>query len=390
MSSIARDRIRRCLAMIPLIRARPGIRIPDLASIFGVREDEIWEDITEVLTMCGIPPYLPHNYLVFSILGDRVSIRFAEHLSRPVHLTLQEALAIDLALRSVSGGRVPTFGDAAPRLRKTVRGLIRGKDRTALDVLDRAVGGTAPTDHVTGTIGVLKAAMARNVAVSISYYTASRDAVSERVLEPYGLIDHSGHWYVIGRDPARNREAPFRVDRINTAALVEGHEYEVPDSFTTESYRRDEMWIPGPDDVLVRVRFSKRAAPRIREGVPKKLIEELPGGEVIRTFRINADRPRWLYTHIARYGSHAEVMTPEHVRSGMAAFLDEVLGTYGVDAQDMSTNGKRGQTPDDEGLKPMTPTTRKAAASSPPRRSASARRATRKAPKRSSRKRPSE
>ena len=35
--------------MIPLIRARPGIRIPELASIFGVRDSEIWEDITEVL-----------------------------------------------------------------------------------------------------------------------------------------------------------------------------------------------------------------------------------------------------------------------------------------------------------------------------------------------------
>ena len=46
MSTVARDRIRRCLAMIPLIRARPGIRIPELASIFGVRDEEVWEDIT--------------------------------------------------------------------------------------------------------------------------------------------------------------------------------------------------------------------------------------------------------------------------------------------------------------------------------------------------------
>ena len=52
MSSLALDRIRRCLAMVPLIRARPGIRIPELASIFGVREAEIWEDITDVLALC--------------------------------------------------------------------------------------------------------------------------------------------------------------------------------------------------------------------------------------------------------------------------------------------------------------------------------------------------
>ena len=64
MSSMALDRIRRCLAMVPLIRARPGIRIGELASMFGVTEREIRADIAEVLSLCGVPPYLPHNYLV--------------------------------------------------------------------------------------------------------------------------------------------------------------------------------------------------------------------------------------------------------------------------------------------------------------------------------------
>ena len=86
-----------------------------------------------IVVAATLPPYLPHNYLVFAIHGDSVSIRFAEHLSRPVHLTLQEALAIDLALRSVSGGRLPAFGDAAPRLRRKLRELLGGPDRAALD-----------------------------------------------------------------------------------------------------------------------------------------------------------------------------------------------------------------------------------------------------------------
>ena len=74
MSSLALDRIRRCLAMVPLIRARPGIRIGELASMFGVADAEIRADITDVLTLCGVPPYLPHNYIVFQIDGDRVRI----------------------------------------------------------------------------------------------------------------------------------------------------------------------------------------------------------------------------------------------------------------------------------------------------------------------------
>ncbi len=315
--------------MIPLIRARPGIRIPELASIFGVRDSEIWEDITDVLTMCGVPPYLPHNYLVFSIHGDSVSIRFAEHLSRPVHLTLQEALAIDLALRSVSGGQVPAFGDAAPRLRKKLRELLGGRDRQALDTFDKAVAGTPPSDLVTRTICLVKEAMGRNIAVAVQYYTASRDEVNARAIEPYGLIDHRGHWYVIARDRLRDRVASFRVDRIREAVLLADEEYEVPDDFTAESYRRDELYHPGPEDVAVKVRFAPEAAGRVREETERKLLSEQPDGSVIRTFYTAPERPRWLYTHIARYGAQAEVLSPAALRKGMARYLDGILDGIG-------------------------------------------------------------
>jgi len=344
--------------MIPLIQARPGIRIPELASIFGVKDDEIWEDITEVLTMCGVPPYLPHNYFVFSIHGDEVSIRFAEHLSRPVHLTLQEALAIDLALRSVSGGRPPAFQDAAPRLREKLRRLLAGKEREALETFDRSIGGRPPSDAVTETIGVLKDAMSRNVKARVEYYTASRDAVSERVIEPYGLIDHKGDWYVIARDERRGVAIPFRVDRMRGAQSVPGEEYDVPEEFTTEDFRKDEMWSRTPEDIEVKVRFSAAVAGRVREESDRKSLREAPEGGVIRTFRISRDRPRWLFTHVARYGPDAEIMSPQDVRTGMAAFLEAVLGCYGAT---YATPERRGE--DDE--RPRRPTATAAAVARP-------------------------
>ena len=311
--------------MIPLIRARPGIRIPELASIFGVRETEIWEDITEVLTLCGVPPYLPHNYLVFSIHGDQVSIRFAEHLARPVHLTLQEALAIDLALSSVSGGRLPAFGDAAPRLRKKLRSLLPGRDRQALDALGRAVGGAAPSDAVSSTICLLKEAMSRNTCVEVEYYTASRDAVGQRMIEPYGLIDHRGAWYVIARDRLRQRQVPFRVDRIHWARLCPGEEYEVPDQFTAQDFRRDEMRERGPDDIAVRVRFDPSLVGRVREGAPPRTLHMQADGSAVRTYWIDPARPRWLFTHVARHGARAEILSPPAMRRGMAEHLQEVM-----------------------------------------------------------------
>ncbi|MCC7137279.1 MAG: WYL domain-containing protein [Planctomycetes bacterium] len=327
MSSVALDRIRRCLAMVPLIRARPGIRLGELASMFGVTEADVRADITEVLALCGVPPYLPHNYFVFQIDGDKVRIRFAEHLRRPVHLTLQEALAIGLALRGVGSGRVPPFGDAAVRLREKLRTVLRGGDRVVLETLERSVAGRPVPEPVTATIATLKAAMARNVAVRVVYYTAGRDAVSEREIEPYGLVDHRGTWYVVARDSLRARELPFRVDRIRSAALTE-REYLVPDDFTAERYRGDEMYRDAGDEVPVRVRFSGRAAPWVADGVARKDLEVRADGSVVRTFR-TGPRARWLYALVARCGADAELLSPPEHRAGMAAYLDGLLAATG-------------------------------------------------------------
>jgi proteasome accessory factor C len=327
MSSLALDRIRRCLAMVPLIRARPGIRLGELASMFGVAEAEIRADITEVLTLCGVPPYLPHNYFVFQIDGDRVRIKFAEHLRRPVHLTLQEALAIGLALRGVGSGRVPPFGDAAARLREKLRTVLSSGDRAVLETLDRSVAGRPVPEPVTRTIEALKSAMAKNVAARIVYYTAGRDAVSEREIEPYGLVDHRGTWYVVARDSLRGKELPFRVDRIREVVPT-GREYLVPDDFTTERYRRDEMYVDVGDEVAVKVRFSERVAARVAEGAPRRDVEARPDGSVVRTFR-TGPRSRWLYALVARFGADAEVLSPREHREGMAAYLDALLASAG-------------------------------------------------------------
>ena len=91
---------------------------------------------------------------------------------------------------------------------------------------------------------------------------AHLDAVTERIIEPYGLVDHRGHWYVVAHDRRRERIVSFRVDRIREAVLLVDEEYEVPDDFTAESYRRDEIYQPGPEDVAVKVRFAPGAAAR--------------------------------------------------------------------------------------------------------------------------------
>jgi predicted DNA-binding transcriptional regulator YafY len=67
----------------------------------------------------------------------------------------------------------------------------------------------------------------RPVAVS---YTARDGRRSERTVHPYGIVVHSGRWYVTGADSASGEVRTFRLDRIETATVLPGS-FDIPAEF---------------------------------------------------------------------------------------------------------------------------------------------------------------
>jgi hypothetical protein len=53
---------------------------------------------------------------------------------------------------------------------------------------------------------------------------------SERTVRPYGIVAHSGRWYVTRADSASGEVRTFRLDRIENAAVLPGS-FEVPVGF---------------------------------------------------------------------------------------------------------------------------------------------------------------
>ena len=53
-------------------------------------------------------------------------------------------------------------------------------------------------------------------------YTAADGRRSERTLHPYGLVTHSGRWYVTGADAGIGEDRTFRLDRIADARTLPG------------------------------------------------------------------------------------------------------------------------------------------------------------------------
>ena len=101
----AEDRLGRLLAIVPWVAAHDGPEVAEVCRRFGVREEELLEDLN-LLFLCGIHPFTPDVLIDVDVADGRVWIRMADYFRRPLRLSPQEGLALvsaGTALLSVPG-----------------------------------------------------------------------------------------------------------------------------------------------------------------------------------------------------------------------------------------------------------------------------------------------
>ncbi|MGH7296788.1 MAG: hypothetical protein ACRELB_17755, partial [Polyangiaceae bacterium] len=121
-----RHRVQRILTLIAYLRKSQGTRLEELAAMIGAPVAEVLSDLDKVL-LCGVPPYLPDDYIGVYVSDGCVEIAFAEHFKRPVRFTLPEALALKLAIESLPAGGEPEYRDARRSLLDKI-GRILGRE----------------------------------------------------------------------------------------------------------------------------------------------------------------------------------------------------------------------------------------------------------------------
>jgi proteasome accessory factor C len=218
MSAVG-DRLPRLLALVPYLLGRPGIRISVAAADFGVSEKQLRRDL-ELLWMCGLPGYGPGDLIDLSFDEDTVTVTFDAGMCRPLRLTGPEATALLVALRALA--ETPGLADAEAV-------------RRALAKIESAVGGCAPgaEEQVVVDLSAAEGAEADAVrdaarhaldagcALRIRYYTASRDAISDRTVDPVRLLVIEGRSYLEAWCRSAVGVRLFRLDRIDAITLVE-------------------------------------------------------------------------------------------------------------------------------------------------------------------------
>lgn len=322
MSTDPFDSLRHALTIIPVIQANQGITVAELAQRTGLTESEITDEVGALVMMCGVPPYAPNNYVSLWVQGGRVYIRFAEQFERPVRLVLQEALALLLALKPLEASEHP-FHLAVRALRKKILEALSPEAKRAIGRAEKAFHVQPKESH--GRIDQLREAMARCRELRITYWSAHRAATSDRVIRPYGMVEHGGDWYVVAHDSVRGKPVTFRVDRIREAKMLDT-EYEVPAEFDVQSWNADRDFVPPPGKTVARVLFAPDAARYAREELPAKDCHVRADGSLEASVPVQSEV--WFLSWLFQFGRGVEVLGPPELREKVRATCRAILAFY--------------------------------------------------------------
>jgi proteasome accessory factor C len=335
------SRLERILLLVPYCVAHPGISITELAQRFGAPHREIVEDL-DLLFVCGLPDYTPADLIEVSIEEEHVFIRMADYFARPLRLTRTEAIPLYLKAQALVNLLEGASNGEGTGPQAGIGEL--GSLRAALEKLGKALlpqeGGVA---ELTKRIKVqletgeakwlerLREAVTDHRQVDLEYYTYSRDALTRRRVDPFLVFASLGHWYLSGYCHLAQDRRLFRLDRVKTIELTDEN-FETPDEEAAD-LPLPLFYVPGPDDVEVKLRVGRAAAQSLTEPgarqtfLPVESSKEIRGGRTELVFRTSAFP--WLEKLLLPFGSDVEVVEPPELAERMRETAKRILALYG-------------------------------------------------------------
>ena len=306
----------RVLAMLELLQTGGQRTVGDLAARLGVDERTV-RRYADHLTDLGIPVRAQRGRYG----GYRLSPGYK---LPPLMLSDDEAIAVVLGLRAAERAGLATTDHAATAsaLAKVSRVLPRALGQRLESLLSTAqftapARASAPAGADT-LLGLAAATQARRTVVIA--YTAWDGRESERELDVYGLVFHSGRWYVTGHDHGRDGMRTFRLDRIASVKPGDGS-YDVPADFdATTQVVSGIAAVKWTHEVAVLLRTTLAAAGERLPASTGRLSEHADGV----LFESRADNLDGMACMLAGLGWDFEVITPDALRDEVLALSDRL------------------------------------------------------------------
>ncbi|HET7483698.1 MAG TPA: WYL domain-containing protein [Actinomycetota bacterium] len=300
-------RLSRILLMLPYAIQHPGVTVGELARKFGVPKREVMEDL-QLVFLCGLPGYGPGDLIDVWFDDDRVEVRMADYFAAPLRLTPSEALILYAGAEALV--QLPGL-EGADSLRGATEKLRRALGAGGVGVRVEH----SPEAH----LDALRDALEERRRVHLEYLSASRGSMTDRDVDPWGLVAALGRWYLVGFDHLSGEERMFRVDRIKSVSARDAV-VEVPDDFDPERYRG--AFVGDETQEHVTFEISPAAARWFEDYYPVATSAELDDGW--RRVTLLSSGTRWAATLLLRLGADVRKVEPEAVMQEARTLAEEI------------------------------------------------------------------
>ena len=329
----------RLVSLALLLQTRGRMSARALAAALEVSVRTVYRDIA-ALSAAGVPVVTEpgrsggcwlldgYRFPLRGLSGDEAAALLLLGVPAAVaELGLADALAG--AQRKIRAGAGPASGPApAPA---PASGLASGDALVHLD-MPRWFHAAEPVPHLR----TLAAAVRDGRQVRLGYRRGERGPGTARVVEPLGLVNKAGVWYLVASGSGRGGADPavFRVGRVSSAEVLPGRVTR-PRGFDLAAFweRWSASFASGLPKVEVRVRASAAALAAFPEvfGDPVRPVLAAAGppdaagcAEVTLTFEHEAAAVQ----RLAGFGGEIEVLSPATVRAGLVATARQLLDRY--------------------------------------------------------------
>lgn len=307
----------RLLALVPYLLARPGVRFAEVAAVFGVSEDRLRKDLN-LLWVCGLPGHGPGDLIDLEFEHDTITLLEPAGVTRPLRLTVDEAVALVVALRALA--QTPGLTERA------------ALDRALVKVEQVAGAAAAPAGRVhvavegeERVLPVVEQALREGRQLHLTYYVPGRDESTERDVDPMRLLLVDGRPYLEAWCTLAEAVRTFRLDRVVALQVLDAPSSPppVPDRDLSQG-----LFQASPDDELVTLAL-RPGAEWVADYYPCESVDVTDDGTTVVGLRTRDTV--WVERLALRLGDRAQVLGPEGLAAAVQARAREALAAYGRD-----------------------------------------------------------
>jgi predicted DNA-binding transcriptional regulator YafY len=308
-----------------LIASRHGKTVPELARLVECHTRTLYRDLVALQT-AGFPVMTERegHRMVWSLLDSH------RH-TLPIPLSIAEltALYFGRSLAAVLKGTV--FHDALESLFAKIKSLLPAE---MLQHLDRAqeslTVAVAPTKaHAVyrGMIELVSQAIMQRRRLDMVYRAMHGLTDTQRRVAPYRLLFFEGCFYILGYCGLRQDIRVFALDRIRTLDLS-AETFTPPQDLNIDEFLKSSFGVFQGPPTHIKIRFAKEIAGYITEKNwhPSQKVSVRPDGTVI--FEVDVAGAEEIKHWVLKWGSKAEVLTPDSLRQEIRQEAEKMLLTY--------------------------------------------------------------